>query len=173
MKTIQVTDEMYESLMELSKEILTQDNRSTAMPYLFQIRTREEIPVYPGQDGITFFVNDEGDELRDSEEIKEEVLQIWEAEGENASFKFKGYDKLNGWDIKYIIEKAGWREIVVKEQEVYQNAFFTAKACDEHIRLNKHHYRKPDCYLSHAGRNPEMDLIQKFLCELSGGEWRG
>ena len=41
MKTIKISDEMYSSLMELSKEINGQDHRATQMPYLFQVQTKE------------------------------------------------------------------------------------------------------------------------------------
>lgn len=175
MKTIEVTDEIYSSLMELSKEILTQDNRCTAMPYLFQIRTREETPVYPGGDGRIYWVNDEGDqldELDELDEIKRTVLEIFDETDKYEALKCESYDSIDVYEITSILEENGWEQIVVKEEEIYQNAFFTAKACDEHIRLNSHRYRKPDCYLSHATRNPEMELMQRFLCELSGGEYR-
>ena len=45
MKQIEVTDEMYDFLMKLSIEINAQDNRSTAMPYFFQIQTKEQVPT--------------------------------------------------------------------------------------------------------------------------------
>ena len=43
MKTIRVTNKMYKALMDLSKEMTAQDNRSTAMPHMFQIRTKKEV----------------------------------------------------------------------------------------------------------------------------------
>ena len=68
MKTIQVSDEMYESLMELSKEMTSQDPMGTRMPHLFQVRTTEECAAYNGC-GEQIWVNSEGDELRDGEDI--------------------------------------------------------------------------------------------------------
>ncbi|MFR4037122.1 MAG: hypothetical protein ACLTZT_04500 [Butyricimonas faecalis] len=47
MKTIQVTDEIYAFLSNLSKEIKSQDNRATAPPY-FQVQEDEEIAVPKG-----------------------------------------------------------------------------------------------------------------------------
>jgi hypothetical protein len=44
MKTIEVSDEMYEKLMEISKEMNSQSNRGTAMPYFFQVQTKN--PIY-------------------------------------------------------------------------------------------------------------------------------
>ena len=43
MKIIEIEDEMYEFLMNLSKELNTQDHRGTAMPYFFQIQTKEKV----------------------------------------------------------------------------------------------------------------------------------
>lgn len=40
MKTIEVTDEMYKFLEELSTELNTQNHRCTAMPYFFQVQTK-------------------------------------------------------------------------------------------------------------------------------------
>lgn len=43
MKTIEVSDETYKFLMDLSKELTTQNHRGTAMPYFFQIKTQEAV----------------------------------------------------------------------------------------------------------------------------------
>ena len=40
MKTIQVTDEMHDFLINISKELNTQSHRATAMPYFFQVQTK-------------------------------------------------------------------------------------------------------------------------------------
>lgn len=45
MKTIKINDEMYEFLMNLSKELNTQNHRATAMPYFFQISSIQSITV--------------------------------------------------------------------------------------------------------------------------------
>ena len=48
MKTIEVTEEMYDFLINLSNELTTQDHRGTAMPYIFQIQTEETVPACDG-----------------------------------------------------------------------------------------------------------------------------
>jgi hypothetical protein len=53
----------------------------------------------------------------------------------------------------------------------YTNHFLTAKAAEEHLRLNDYHYHKDaDVYLKHAWRNPEMEIMSEFLCGLVGKE---
>ena len=81
MKTIKISDEMYAQLMELSKEINTQNHRHTQMPYIFQIESGNR----------------------------------------------------------------RWPKL--------ENAFFTAKACKEHIKKNSYHYTKPTDFLTSAIRN--------------------
>jgi hypothetical protein len=43
MKTIEVSDEMYDNLVLLATEMVTQDPRCTAMPHLFQIQTEKKV----------------------------------------------------------------------------------------------------------------------------------
>lgn len=47
--------------------------------------------------------------------------------------------------------------------------FFTAKACDEHIRLNHYHYTKhARSYGIGSWRNDEMVLVQQNILKLTG-----
>ncbi len=165
MKTIQVTDEMYYSLMELSKEINGQNHRCTAMPYIFQIQTEEDVAV-PAGNGETIWAYD-GSVLATDEEIKEAVIEHKEWEEKEAEEKF---DELNCFDIEEILKSAGWHQFDRDFVKRYQNAFFTEKACKEHIVANNYHYHKPVDYLTGAFRNPEMELVMRFLCELGGGK---
>lgn len=58
------------------------------------------------------------------------------------------------------------------EEEFNLNAgvFFTAKACEEHIKLNGYHYTNPRCYGIGAWRNPEMIAVMKHLIVDVAGE---
>lgn len=178
MKTIEVTDEMYEALMELSKEMTTQDMRCTAMPHMFQIRTTEQCSAYPGQ-GKEIWVNGEGDELQTEEEMREFIQQhiyendesISHLDDEEAKKEAKEkVDEMYDYNLEEYLEETHWCKVNVTTEHKYQNTFFTAKGCDEHIKANHYHYNEPVSYLSHAWRNPEMELVSKFLCELSGGK---
>lgn len=180
MKTIEVTDEMYNSLMELSKEMTSQDMRCTRMPHMFQIRTTEQVAAYPGQ-GEEIWVNGEGNELETEDEMREFVWQdIYEndesinhLDDEKARIEAKRkVNEMDEDDLCYYLDchSDNWRRVQVTKEYRYQNAFFTAKACEDHIRANNYHYNEPVCYLNHAWRNHEMELVSKFLCELSGGK---
>ena len=180
MKTIEVTDEMYDSLMELSKEMTTQDMRCTRMPHMFQIKTTEQVAAYSGC-GEDVWVDEEGNELNDDKEIREYVLQdisendesvLHLDEKEAKDFAKGKVDEMDEDDLEEYLEnnRHNWRKVEVTTEDKYQNTFFTAKACEAHIEANHYHYKDPKCYLNHAYRNPEMELVATFLCELSGGK---
>ena len=159
MKTIEVTDEMYEFLINLSNELTTQDNRATAMPYIFQIQTQEEVPAMEGNGNVAWFYD--GSKIESEQEITEAIAEYKGLDIEDVS-------KYYGFEREAILEDAGYRKIYYDTKEQYQNAFLTSKACDRHISENAYHYNKPVNYLSHAFRNPELETLLKFVCGLTG-----
>lgn len=160
MKTINVSDEMYNFLIDLSREINTQDHRSTAMPYFFQIKTKKEVACPDGCGNEKWFRDDHT--IESEEEINEEILEI---KGESTDL-----GSLNYRDKESILEDNGWVKIHYTFEKEYKNAFLTEKACKAHIKANDYHYNEPVDYLSFAFRNPELEMIFKFLCELTNGE---
>lgn len=164
MKTINVSDEVYSSLMELSKEINNQDHRSTAMPYFFQIRETKQIDGVSEEyspDGYVWICpNGDGTIDNNRESMIEEL--------EQADVEF---DKdITNDNLEELMAENGYKKGYFRNEEIYSNAFLTAKACKEHIKLNSYHYSEPVDYLTHAFRNPELELILKFLCELTDGK---
>ncbi len=162
MKIIEVSDETYNFLIELSKELNTQDHRGTAMPYFFQIQTKRQIAVPEGNGTEAWFCD--GALLKTDEEIEEAVNDYREWDEDTSEF-----NELEDYEIEVILECAGYRKVNYDYENVLENAFFTSKACDEHIKTNSHNLSSPVNCLSHAFRNPEMEGVLKFLCELSGG----
>ena len=165
---VEIQQEMYDQLIAISKELNSQNHRGTAMPYIFQIQDKEQVPAAEGN-GIQGWVYD-GSLIHEPDEIR---LAIYQQEEWDILDQKEANDKylcLDTHDREDILEKAGYREVWFDYKETYQNAFFTSKACDEHIARNRHHYTEPVNYLSHAFRNPEMEVVLKFLCELTGGE---
>ena len=159
MKTIEVSDEMYNNLIALATEMTTQDHRHTAMPYIFQIQTKEQIA---SSEGIgTEAWHYDGSLIETEEEIIDVIFE-WKDE----IMPKKDIKELTDWEKDEIMELAGWSKVWYDYQERYQNAFFTAKGCQDHIESNSYHYSKPVNYLIHANRNPEMELVTTFLCEL-------
>jgi len=163
MKTVEVNDEMYEFLMNLSKELNTQDHRGTRMPYFFQVQTKEQIAVPEGCGTEAWHYD--GSLIETKEEI-EEAVNEWK-EWDEATTEF---NHLEDYEVDEILEEAGWRKVNYDYRDNLENCFLTSKACDEHIIINKHNLKSPVNYLSGSFRNPELEMVMKFLCELTGGK---
>lgn len=162
MKQIQVTDEMHEFLMNLSYELNNQDHRGTRMPYFFQVQTKKQIAV-PEGNGTKAWHYD-GCLIETDDEIQNAVMEIKQ---------FKTVDEfklLYEYEIEEILENNDWNKVWYDYDTELENAFLTSKACDEHIRVNRHNLKDPVNYISGAFRNPELEMVMKFLCELTGGE---
>lgn len=169
MKTIEVSDELYDQLIELSKELNTQDNRATASPYIFQIQTKMEVAAYPGNGEQIWYNSDNERTLRTADEIKQYILEYMvedlEIYGSEALTEAEG--RFNCTDTSEWLECHDFCKYDVDQVENLENAFLTAKACKEHIRLNHYHYREPVDYLTHAFRNPELEMVLGFLKQLT------
>lgn len=159
MKTIQLTDQEYDFLMQLSNELNTQDNRATASPYFYQVRETKHIPTGENMGNPVCVLDDTV--LRTEEEIKQAVFeyQEWNLSCEAHQRKYK---YLSQWDIEAIMEH-NYRQCWETTTEVYSNAFLTEKAVKEHIRLNRHNLSAPQDYLQHAYRNPELEQLLEIL----------
>jgi hypothetical protein len=164
MKTIEVSDEIYDFLMNLSKEVKTQDNRATRMPYFYQVQEDKEVAV-PDGCGNEVWVMDGEICLRTEQDIKEAVFEWrdWDLDDLNDD---KEYEKLSSSDIDEILRN-NYSKVSVNTKHKYSNSFLTEKACREHIRANRHNLDNPKTYLDHAYRNAEMDMLFKFLDELT------
>lgn len=158
MKTIEIPEELHDQLMELSRNINSQNNRATAMPYFFQIRTNERVRVPEGCGTECWYCDDTTIETQ--EEIDQTIADYLDCEIEKVKV-------MNDWDKDPILEKAGWKRVNYDYEYKFQNAFLTEKSCKEHIERNHYHYKDPVDYLSHAFRNPDLELVYKFLCGLS------
>ena len=164
MKTLQVNDEIYDFLMNLSEEIKTQDNRATATPYYFQVQEDHEIAVPEGC-GAEVWVMDGEVCLRTEEDIREAVFEWKEWDLENLNHQ-KKYEQLTSFDVDEILEE-NYRKVNIDISHTYSNCFLTYKAYEEHLRRNKHNLKNPKSYLFHAFRNPEMEMIFKFIKSLN------
>jgi len=163
MKTIQVSDEIYDSLMELSKELNTQSHRGTAMPYFFQVQTKHQIACASGNGTEAWHYD--GSLIEDEYDIIQAIYDY-----SDGDLTKKEISEMSEWEKDSKMETAGYSKVNYDYENRLENAFFTEKACKEHINKNRHNLSSPVDYLSHAFRNPEMEMMMKFLCELDGGK---
>jgi hypothetical protein len=168
MKTIEVSEEMYDKLIGLATEMTTQDPRGTKMPHMFQIRDWKKQYDWGLNGNTHIWVGDYGEEIETLDEFKEYLENNGIDIPENIEDIWNDH-----WDMEDFLEE---KNIVLKQCSYslvpeYTNHFLTAKAAEEHLRLNDYHYHKDaDVYLNHAWRNPEMEMVSEFLCGLVGKE---
>jgi len=177
MKTIEVSDEMYDKLIELANEMTTQDPRGTRMPHMFQIRSDKKVYDWGMNGDKEIWIDlDNSLEIESARDLidylddmgierpsDEDITTMWNDGYATIEWKNREYD------ISDFIEAfTDLKACSVTEEPEYSNCFFTAKGCQDHIKSNGYHYRNPVDYLNHAWRNPEMDLVSEFLCHLVG-----
>lgn len=158
MKTIEITDEMYNALMEISKELNTQNHRCTAMPYMIQLSEKKEVAAYEGC-GETYWFGNEGEKLYtedDENEVIKEHLQ--EKYGTDESF-----EELEDYEKESILEDLEYRKLEVTQEDELSNFFFTDKG------LRDYYGKDVNTYMTGV-TNPELKTVMTFLCELSGGK---
>jgi predicted transcriptional regulator len=175
-KTIEVSDEMYDKLIELATEMTTQDPRATRMPHMFQIRDWKKVYDAELNGDVRIFL-DRGNniEIETVEQLidylndyeiefsEDEVREMWDNRAE-CSWQ----SDIKDWLEERVSDLEEYSYSLVPE---YSNCFLTAKAAQEHLDKNYYHYHKDaDVYLNHAWRNPEADIISEFLCGLVGKE---
>ena len=158
MKTIEISDENYEFLMNLKNELNTQDCRITASPYYYTIRQKKKVYV-PDGCGNEVIYRDET-ELETKEDCVEYLLDYYEDEYDKDDLNDMSLCEL--FDI--LIEERGFSPINYNYEYYYSNVFLTEKACEHHISINKHNLGlEPVSYVDHAYRNPEMEKLLKIL----------
>lgn len=181
MKTINVTDEMYQFLVETGKNILTQDNRCTRTPIVFVIESKCEEMRPEGYAEKQKIVDEEGNEesiediveaiIGDLEEVKERMsLLVDDDEVESLLQKAKTLEDLfEIIDIDDYIRLFADTWTLIHYDEMFRpktsegGFFLTEKAADAHLKINGHHYREPRTYVEYAHRNPEVEGIVNFL----------
>ena len=164
MKTITVTNEMYDFLMNLAKEIKNQDNRGTRFPYYYQVQ--EEVNMPTGDEmGEEVWVKDGEIHLQTDDDIKEAVFEFLQWDFNDPKKQIE-YDNMSTFDIEDILLE-NYRQIFVTKININSNVFLTEKACNDYIEKNRHNLSNPKSFLFYADRNNEMNMLIKFLQTLT------
>jgi hypothetical protein len=166
MKNVEVSVEMYDFLIQTSKNLKEQDNRATADPYVYQIRYYDK--VYGEDlfqcDGTKWLSPDHIDALESINEVWDYLKENTDEEHELEEMKL--YEN-NNQKEDYIIE-CGWKEIMFQKVEKVYQSFLTEESLKEHIRINDHNLPKDRfIYVDHCYRNNEMKMLVEFLKNLT------
>ncbi len=158
-RTIEVTEEQYDFLIELSKRLDTQDNRITADP-IFCVYQKSTVLKAPGRGNSSGWLDDEG-HITSDEDIKK-------------SGEVEGWREQNPEDAELdeeliLIDRLGYEKVEFSEEDVPVGGqvYFTEAAAKAHIAANNYHYNKPFVYVDSAWRNPEIQMLRKILLELT------
>ena len=151
MKTqVTLTQESADFLRELANKMKTQDNRCTAKPYFYTVRSLKDVAVPDGDgDGVSYFDNTGCCSMTEQE--------------------MKDYCRERGEDFDDYVAKHCVR-YGTKEDYEDENVFLTEAGYEQHMELNGHNYRhlkRSFSYLHHAFRNPEMESLWKALLEFA------
>ena len=184
MKTIQISDELYEKLEKISLEMNNQDHRATRMPYAFQIVQEEIENTAEGYHEWYHYRSNELDNWfyvwwDDEENFLKNALVFIDkhySDEEPAEFTpykniFPNYPDLKRNDYYEVLDflnKRNVEAIPVKKSFEYFWNFLTHESAKRHFEENKHHYSwEFQDYLTHLWRDPDMEAVQQFLCELT------
>lgn len=158
MKTITITDEQHDFLRNLSKELKTQDNRSTANP-VFCVHEKK-IVFCPDDCGDTNWFDNEGNMVSDKD-IKE-IIQEYLEDNKDSSIL----------DEEDILEELEYRKFSynIENVKVSGQSYFTEKAAQRHIDQNHYHYKEAFVYAESAWRNYEFQKLREILLSLTNNE---
>lgn len=159
MKTIQITDEQYDFLMNLSKELKTQDNRITEHP-IYRVYQKTTIVKADGFGDQIGYLDDEGhitslEDLQKSGEIEDYRREHPEDSDE---------------DDECILEnRLKYQKLELNEEDipVSGQVYFTENAAATHIVANHYHYNRPFTFVESAWRNFEWQTIREIILNLN------
>lgn len=168
-----ITVEEIQFLLELQKEMNTQDHVGQADPRYWVIRDFDKIygDSLNNPDGYEIFMDGEQiinidykmfTDTQVVDAVKEYFVREYDVVFEEADFE----DVYDIDDLKELIEYKGY-EIQIVEYEIipkYSGMFLTQKAAEEHLRSNDYHYAdNATTYAMTAWRSHEADMLYKIL----------
>ncbi len=160
---LEIDQETYNFLMQLSHEMNIQDNLATAPPYGYIVIYDEDRVCQEGDEEKILYYNPD-----DCEDYEEEELYVKYAEFVHEALETN--DEIFSFPDWLALK---FREIPVREaKEVCHwanvNYFLTRKAFDQHMQINKHNLpRNSRPFLIHNYRNQEMERLQEFIRNLT------
>ena len=137
---------MNKELLEISKNIKTQDNRITSYPmFVFQQLKRDWGYDEAYSDDFQWVNGDDSEEEADKERVED--LELMRDD---------------------FTDTAPWYKCYYKDRWEFVTACFTEKGCQNYLNRNKHNLGKTRIYVESGWRNDEYNTVRKMLMELEG-----
>ncbi|MCP4365401.1 MAG: hypothetical protein GY800_08915 [Planctomycetes bacterium] len=164
MRQVNISDETFEFLEKMAKDMLEQSNRGTAAPYFFQIEETKKIWGIDRNYSDNYVYIYEGEEIaEDLESLREYLIENYCEDEDDEPFEDMAAFEVEEFAETKDIEKCYW-----VEHRCLENVFFTEIACLKHIEINGHNLSKPRTYVSHGFRNPELMGVVEAVFEITG-----
>jgi len=172
MKTIEVSDEDYENLMELSKELQTQPHHGQAFPRFWE----------PHSEYLVLDYNDEGEvekliyrgeeiDLEDAfESDEEDRCKFLEANGYDPDLTFTNLtedqrDEFKDFLIRFSDVESrtyNWEGMTLNNPSLFLSDV------QEFVKCNPHHLgRNPTTFSRSFWRMPKMENLVRIICEMN------
>lgn len=149
-----------EVIKSFLEKMAKQDNRATAAPYFYVIRTEvEEAGIDPDNADVVRYYDPENYEY--TYDSKEDARKQLKEDGYSAREIDEIVDRLEKYGIRKRWEKRGM--------------FLTEEDAERHLKLNYYHYsHNAHTYVDHAWRAPELkDFFEALFKEygVEKGNW--
>jgi len=181
MKTIEVSNENYEILMELSKELQLQNNNHQAFPYFWEPSSLKPVLDANGEgDIIEVVIDGESQDLKSFAEYEEEHWNRFcchQQEDGNTDFESFSKESPIKYDekfsslwldyIEYYIDDATIYTLNLERQTDHNPSLFESDV-ENYIKYNKHHLGEdPKTYSRSIWRMPKMEKLVKAIYQIN------
>lgn len=173
MKTIEVSDEDYETLMSLSKELQTQDNHCQAFPYFWEPSSEKLVPnVNDEGKEVLIYDYDIGDSFTPSSyaEVNETLWAAFLKEVRDAEDDTVYEDDDETDWVEYIRSNSTNARIFTQdwERSTEHNPSLFLSDVKDFIETNRHHLgRDPKTYARSVWRMPRMEALVSAIYRLN------
>lgn len=165
--------------LEIVKKFITQmneqDNRCTASPYYFSIRTTVWKASYHEDEyeRLTAYSYEDGDSICHGETLEELCSALIENEYISKSdISDEDGEELSDYEIKSMLEDKHITLFAEVKDCEYKGVFFTESDAKNHLKANYYHYSDDaDTYVDHCWRAPELEQFFKSVGVICGVEF--
>lgn len=172
MKTIEVSDEDYETLMQLSKELQSQPNHYQAFPYFWEPRSERLQLNFHGEGEVTKLIchGDEIDLEETFENDEQNRIQFLEENNYDMDLKFSDLKENQKEEFEqYLIDNCDVEKYTYNWEEATEhNPSLFLSDVQNFVEKNSHHLgRNPSTYGRTIFRMPKMEKLVLAIYRLN------
>lgn len=161
--------EIPEFILEMSKQMTEQPNRSTSHPY-WQVRCKKYVVTAEGyNDHHWVLVDEDGEFFRSDLHDDEEMLELFKDRHPDFCEEFvkTREEDLDTFDIEYDDLPEGVTRVFVQEVEEVVSTHFTEHDAKWFINRTQHNYPPLFTYVESAYWSPQIKQLQAWIISLT------